>query len=231
MKTLYKFTDKLGDKEYAFALKKPSRSEMEEIEIFSAAILSKMMNMGVQTRAAVDKYYADNTDGAMSNDDEKEVIKLKKELIEKEEKLITTSGDDDISKDKKVSLMLEIHEITEKIRNYNQLYSAIYENTAEVKARNKTIDFCFLNFSCIDEQPAFSCDEEDFTKRMVEQFEIYDSKRDEDEFWADNFDKMIFLFTLWYLNAAETEEEFDGYFQAHFGKEIEEIEETPEEEE
>ena len=65
------------------------RSEMEDLEIFQAAIKSKLMNMGVQTRAAVDKYYMDNCDGAMTKGDEYEITKLRQKLVQKEEELLT----------------------------------------------------------------------------------------------------------------------------------------------
>lgn len=230
MKELYKFTDKLGEVEHTFTLKKPSRTEMEEIEIFYAAMLSKLMNQGVQTRAAVDKYYADNTKGAMTKEDEKEIIRLRRELLVKEEELITSATD----KEKRLGLYQEVSDITEKIRNYNSYYSGIYDNTAENKARDKTIDFCFLNFSYLDDKKLFESDKEDYSKRMIEQFEKFEEYRDGEngEFYATNFDKLVFLFTIWYLGAANTHEEFDQLLTAHYGEPEEEVvEETPEDSE
>jgi len=215
MKKLYEFKDKLGDKEITFVLKRPTRSENEEIEIFSAAMLSKLMNMGVQTRAAVDKYYADNTDGAMSKEDEKEYFNLQKELVAKEEELIKSATDEE----KRKSIYVDVVEIQEKIRNFTTRYSEIYDNTAEVKTRDKTIDFCLLNYSYNGEVKLFPCDEEDFSKRMKVQYDKFEEYQDGEDglFWSANFDKLIFLFTLWRLGAANTHDEFDGFFRTHFG--------------
>lgn len=216
MKKLYEFKDKLGDKEITFVLKKPTRSDMDEVQIFGAAMLSKLMNMGVQTRAAVDKYYADNTDGAMTKEDEKEYFNLRKDLVTKEEELIKSSTNEK----KRLDLYVEVVDIQEKIRNFTTRYSEIYDNTAEIMTRDKTIDFCFLNYSYNGEDQLFPCDEEDFGKRVVVQYEKFEEYQDGDDglFWSANFDKLIFLFTLWRLGAAETHEEFDGFFQTHFGE-------------
>ena len=218
MKKLYTFKGKIGDKIHDFGLKKPTRTEAEDVEIFSAAILSKFMARGVQTRAAVDKYYEDNCDGVMTKDDEKKVIKLRQELLQKEDELLSNVGDK--NKEKRIELYNEITELTEKIRNFNEYYSSIYDNTAEIKARNKAIDYCFLNFSLIDDALLFPVDEDNDQKRMLEQFDLMEEKS-EDEQWQEVFDKLIFLFTIWFMGAAETEKEFDQFYERHFGKEIE----------
>ena len=227
MKKLYTFKGKIGEETFDFGLQKPNRTQMEDVEIFYSAILSKYMSRGVQTRAAVDKYYADNCDGAMTKDDEKEVIKLRQKLLEKEDELLSNVGDK--NKEKRIELYTEITELTEKIRNFNEYYSTIYDNTAEIKARNKAIDYCFLNFSIVDDKNLFQSDEEDDQKRMLEQFDEMEEKQSSDngENWREVFDKLLFLFTLWYMGAAETEEDFDQYYSSNFGKDIEkEIEEA-----
>ena len=217
MKKLYSFKGKIGDQTFDFGLKKPSRTEMEDIDIFYSAILSKLMSQGVQTKAAVDKYYADNVGGAMTKDDEKEVVKLRRDLIKKENELIEKS----IKQEDKLKLYSEITELAEKIRTFNEYYAPIYDNTAEIKSRNKTIDFEFLNFSLIGDEPLFNSETDDPQKRMLEQFDIMEGKIEESEDWQLIFDKLIFLFTLWHMGVAETEKDFDDFIQEHFGKEIE----------
>jgi hypothetical protein len=224
MKKLYTFKGKIGEDVHEFGLKKPNRTEVEDIEIFYSAMLSRFMSRGVQTRAAVDKYYADNCDGAMTKDDEKTVYKLRQQLAEKEDELISSVGKE--KKDERVRLYTEIMELTEKIRNFNEYYSSIYDNTAEIKSRNKTIDYCFLNFSLIGEDSLFKSDEDDDQKRMIEQFDQMEKKDSEE--WREIFNKLLFLFTIWYLGAAETKEEFDVYYQTHFGSDLEKEEEKEE---
>lgn len=221
MKEIYSFKEKLGEKEYNIILKKPSRVESEEIEIFHAAIMSAYMNAGVQTIASVDKYYSDNVGGPMPKTDEKELIELRRQLYKKEEELIkATIGEED-----KMKLYQEIVDLNEKIRSFNSYYSQIYENTAETKARNKTIDFCLLNFSYYQEgdgeiKKLFPSKEENPRKRMIKQFEEYEKLEEGEngEFWSKAIDKLIFGFTIWYLNAAENREDFDTLFKGSFTK-------------
>jgi len=222
MKKLYTFKGKIGEETFDFGLKKPNRSEMEDLEIFQAAVKSKLMNMGVQTRAAVDKYYMDNCDGAMTKSDESEITKLRQKLVGKEEELLTSAGDE--NKDNRIKLYNEITQLSEKIRNFNEYYSAIYDDTVEIKARNKSIDYSFLNFSLIGDANLFNSDNDNPQKRMIEQFEMMEKKQDgkNGEEWSDIFNKLTFLFTLWFMGVADTENEFDKIFKDNFNKEIEE---------
>lgn len=225
MKKLYWFKDKIGEEVFEFGIKKPTRTEVEELDIFHSAIFSKYMQMGVQTRAAVDKYYLDNCEGALTKEDSKEMFRLREELSKKSEELYRASGEKE--GDKRVALYQEIADISEKIRKYNEYYSHIYDNTAENKARNKTIDFAFLNLSVVGEKLIFEVDEENPQKRMVEQYKKMEESTDGENGsdWRLVYDKLIFLFTLWYMDVAETFEEFDAFFREHYGSEVEKKEE------
>jgi hypothetical protein len=177
------------------------------------------MSQGVQTRAAVDKYYADNVGGAMTKDDEKEVVKLRRKLIEKENQLVEKA----IKQEDKLKLYSEIVELQEEIRKFNEYYAPIYDNTAEIKARNKTIDYEFLNFSAVDDKLLFESETEDPQKRMLEQFDLMEEKLESEQKddWREIFDKLLFLFTIWHMGVAETFEDFDQFYVEHFGKKIE----------
>lgn len=224
MKEIYSFKEKKDDKEYTIILKKPSRTETEEIDIFHAAIMSTYMNAGVQTRASVDKYYSDNVGGPMPKSDERDLIELRKKLYQKEEELIKAA----INEKDKMELYKEIMDINEEIRSFNSYYSQIYENTAEIKARNKTIDFCLLNFSYYKEcegeiKKLFPGEEENPRKRMIKQFEEFEKLEDgeDSKFWRPIIDKLIFGFTIWFLEAAQTREDFDSLYRGSFQREDE----------
>ena len=227
MKKLFSFKEKNKDKDYEFTLKQPNRTEREEMEIYYAAMLSKLMNMGVQTKASVDKYYADNSDTALPKKDQTYYFNLQKELAESQEKLIREKS----NSEKKFELYAKIVQIQEDMRKFTSYYSAIYDNTAEIKARDKTVDFCMLNYSYLDGNPIFDADEEDFQKRAISQYEKVDDLRggDESEFWSSVIDRFVFLFTIWYLDLAQTEEEFQSYYDSYFKEEQEPLEEAEEE--
>lgn len=219
MKELYSFKDRNGEEEYTFILKKPTRTESDEVDIFHAAIMSAYMNAGVQTKASVDKYYADNVGGAMPKAEEKELMLLRKKLFEKDEQLLKKA----INSEDKSELYQDILKINEELRSFSSYYGQIYENTAEVKARNKTIDFCLLNFSYFQKgkgepQKLFPSDIENPQKRMVKQLEILDDleERDDADFWSRNIDKLLFGYTVWFLRAARTREEFETLFAGSF---------------
>ena len=181
MKKLFSFKDKNNEKEYEFTLKQPNRTEREEIEIYYAAMLSKLMNMGVQTKASVDKYYADNSDTAVPKKDQSYYFNLQKDLAQYQEDLIREKS----NSDKKFEIYAKIVQTQEDMRKFTSYYSAIYDNTAEVKARDKTVDFCMLNYSYSNEQELFPEEEEDFQKRAILQYEQIDKLREgeDSEFW------------------------------------------------
>lgn len=223
MKELFSFKVKNGEEEYRFILKKPTRTEAEEVEIFNASTLSYLMNAGVQTRAAVDKYYLDNSDGVMPKQDEKQIIKLRKELALKEEQLLQSSLKD---KDVKENLLQEIYDISDKIRSYNSYYSEIYDNTAEIKARNKTIDYCLLHFSYLQKgkgpvEPLFEGDDDNLKERVNLKYASYDAvlEKEDAAFYKRNIDKLIFLFTLWYMDAADKAKDFEKLLNENFTRE------------
>jgi len=214
MKKLFSFKDKNNEKEYEFALKQPNRTEREEIEIYYAAMLSKLMNMGVQTKASVDKYYADNSDTAVPKKDQSYYFNLQKDLAQYQEDLIREKS----NSDKKFEIYAKIVQTQEDMRKFTSYYSAIYDNTAEVKARDKTVDFCMLNYSYSNEQELFPEEEEDFQKRAILQYEQIDKLREgeDSEFWNSVIDRFVFLFTIWYLDLAQTDEEFKSYYDSYF---------------
>jgi hypothetical protein len=214
MKKLFSFKDKNNEKEYEFTLKQPNRTEREEIEIYYAAMLSKLMNMGVQTKASVDKYYADNSDTAVPKKDQSYYFNLQKDLAQYQEDLIREKS----SSDKKFEIYAKIVQIQEDMRKFTSYYSAIYDNTAEVKARDKTVDFCMLNYSYSNDQELFPEEEEDFQKRAILQYQQIDKLREgeDSEFWNSVIDRFVFLFTIWYLDLAQTDEEFKSYYDSYF---------------
>lgn len=214
MKKLFSFKDKNNEKEYEFTLKQPNRTEREEIEIYYAAMLSKLMNMGVQTKASVDKYYADNSDTAVPKKDQSYYFNLQKDLAQYQEDLIREKS----NSDKKFEIYAKIVQTQEDMRKFTSYYSAIYDNTAEVKARDKTVDFCMLNYSYSNEQELFPEEEEDFQKRAILQYEQIDKLREgeDSEFWNSVIDRFVFLFTIWYLDLAQTDEEFKSYYDSYF---------------
>ena len=228
MKQMFSFKDKLNGEEIEFSLVRPNRSEKEDIEIYYASMLSKLMNMGVQTKASVDKYYSDNGDSALPKKDQSYYYDLQKKLASYQEEIIRVGNDTD----KKLELYIKISEAQENMRKFTSYYSVIYDNTAEVKARDKTIDFCMLNFSCKNGEKLFDVEEEDFQKRAIKQYELLDDLKsgEDSDFWDSVVDRLVFMFTIWYMDLANEEKEFKTYYESYFQSKVLNPEEPEEEE-
>jgi len=93
--------------------------------------------------------------------------------------------------------------------------NSLFQNTAEVRAQNKTIFWLLLFLTYIQEdesvapKPFFNSVSSDYEEAFKEKRDDYDKKMEE----ADNFnfqvtDKMSFFLGLWYLGRISTKEDF-----------------------
>lgn len=157
MKEIYSFKKTKGEGEnsviYEFIMKKLSRSDKDDIDTQYATYLSKMIQAGILTKAAMIQY-DESTGGKLSKDNAKYIQELYTDIAERTKQLTRIELENTGEKSDKVkeeirSLNEEIGIIQRSIIDFESFHSSIFDNSAEVKARNKTIEFCVLNYSYI----------------------------------------------------------------------------------
>jgi len=194
-------------------VKKPSRSLFDEAELFYGVTLSEGIKSGLLTRPLLAKRI--NNDGGIFSDEEQveysssyvKLFELQNDfqrisMIEKNQR---TQEDESQMK----LIMEQIEETREKIQNFEITQSNLFEQTAENRARNKTIIWWLLNLSYIENSGELKCLFGDGSYKQ--KLEVYDDIEDQNlEFEKRVIQKLVYLISFWYMGRASSKEEFDN---------------------
>lgn len=195
------------------AIKKPTRSLFDEAELFYGVRLSEGIKAGLLTRALLAKRF-NNDGGVLSDEEQKEYNNLYLQLFNlqtdfqklsiKEEGIRTEE-----EKNKLQKVIYDMNTAREQLQKYEMAQANLFEQTAENRARNKTIMWWVLQLSLI----------EDADKKFKELFNSgsYDSKLEKyDEIEEGEagiekiaLGKLLYLISFWYIGRAATQEEFE----------------------
>jgi hypothetical protein len=216
-KFLYKFEVGSGDDKQVFGIAKPSRRQKEDGEVFFAAQTSKFVKAGILPKAAWSTVISNG--GGSISDQEREVygnllislrdksFELQKLLVKKESNL------DDAEAEKKIDeLTIELSDIKNELQAFENSQASIFENTAEAKARNKTI----MWWVCKLAKQVKNGVAEDILKGSDydEKLDYYDSLEDDEEKNESILyvlRRLTYLITLWFLGRISTEKDFEIY--------------------
>jgi hypothetical protein len=197
-----------------FFIKRPNRSLFDEAELFYGVRLSEGIKAGLLTRALLAKRFT-NDGGIFSEIDKEEYTRLYLKLFQLQNDFQRLSIKDDkneIEKSEYESLIKEITEVREKIQDYEFAQASLFDQTAENRARNKTIMFWVLNL-CYEQgedglsKPIFG--EGSFEDKLKEYDRLEETA---DTFFEKLCQKLVLLISFWYMGRAATQEEFEKLF-------------------
>lgn len=200
------------------AIKKPTRSLFDEAELFYGVRLSEGIKAGLLTRALLAKRF-NNDGGVLSEEEQKEYNDLYNKFFNlqtdfqklslKQESLRTDEEKAELSK-----VIEEMTEAREMIQKYEMAQANLFEQTAENRARNKTIMWWVLQLSLIESE----------NKELKELFGegSYEDKLkkyddiEESELGLEKIalQKLLYLISFWYIGRAATQEEFSKLLDA-----------------
>ena len=212
-KWYYEFsvTDKTGAQTKKYAILKPNRKIREDGELFFASETSRFAKAGVLPRAAWNTILS-NGGGTISDSERESYGKLladyRTNSFELQSILIKSDGSRSEDENKRIEeLLVKIEEIKRNIQSFESEQINIFENTAEAKARNRTILWWMLQLSFVENSgsyvPVF--DGESFYDKLDKYDEINDSDNEELSFTVQ---RLTYLVTLWFLGRAEKTEDF-----------------------
>lgn len=216
-------------------LKKPSRVLTEEGDMFYSLTISQLVKKGYLTKAMLAKQYGD-VGGYLTDEQKKHYGELYIKLYDSQmelEKLQVIGRDNFTEKEeqKEKKLKREVAEAKAALINFESAQSSLFDHTADVIARNKTIVWYALHLTNIQEG-------EDDNAETYEMFKgkTYEEKYDEyirldeeeDEIYSKAISKLSTALTLWYLGNGNNQETIDAAIQ-NIEKEVEEIEGEDEE--
>ena len=199
--------------DHTFIVKKPNRALYDEAELFYGVKLSEGIKAGLLTRALLAKRF--NNDGGVLSDIEKDKFSnMYLSLFEKQSELqaIEMKSEKertDEEKKRREELIDDLNKSREEVQEFEMSQASLFDQTAENRARNKTILWWVVNLSYkkVSEdkfEPVFKGDS--FDEKIAE-YDKYEEK--EEDFWDDMLKKLSYVVSFWYITKADSKEELD----------------------
>jgi len=196
-----------------FFIKKPTRALFEEAELFYAVRLSEGIKAGLLTRSLLAKRYS-NDGGALSEVEKEQYSESYVKLFQKQNEFQQLSIKDKSERTKDEQehfekLTTEIVKLRTDLQDFEIAQASLFDQTAESRARNKTILWWILNLSyMIDKEGKETCifGEGSFDEKLA----LYDSFEESADDWMKGvIKKFAFYVSFWYMGRASTQEEFE----------------------
>jgi hypothetical protein len=196
-----------------FFLKRPTRKLFDEAELFYGVKLSEGIKAGLLTRALLSKRFA-NDGGILSDTEKEEFGQLYSDLFDKQVELQTLNLK---TTEERTAEETEQHaEVTaflsnarKRIQEFEMNQSSLYDQTAENRARNKTILWWVLFLAYYveagtdKELPFF--EEGDYTERLTKYDDI---EENEEDFALETINKFFYYVSFWYVSKTSDPEQF-----------------------
>tara|TARA_R100001015_G_C4600242_1_gene155214 strand:+ start:67 stop:930 length:864 start_codon:yes stop_codon:yes gene_type:complete len=193
-------------------LRKPNRSLYDEAELFYGVRLSEGIKAGLLTRALLAKRFS-NDGGILSDDDKNKYADLYLKLydIQLEHDRLAQLGSKKRTKtqEKKLAeLQGDLAVIKKELTDFEMAQSSLFEQTAENRARNKTILWWTLHLGYLSDEddkmtPVFA------GETYEEKLAIYDEMEESsEEFTEELLSKLLYYVSFWYVGKVNSEDEF-----------------------
>jgi hypothetical protein len=210
-KYLYSFeaTDAASVKR-KFCILKPTRKMKENGELFYASKLSQFISAGVLPKIVWDKIFKDNG-GIISEVDQKEYSDLFVEFSEFRNSVdnLSVKSEKERTEDEKNQIEFfegQLIRVRKRMQEMEMAQVNAFENTAEAKARNRTIVWWAANLAAEENKGIVELLLG--SGQIEDRLDIYDSIIENDKFLTDCFSRINYLVTVWYLGSASSFEDF-----------------------
>ena len=196
-----------------FFLKKPTRSMFDEAELYFGVKLSEGIKAGMLTRAMLAKRF-DNDGGVLSDADKEQYSGLYFTLFEVQNQItrlqLTPEAErTDQEKEEYNEAVRAMIGLKAQIQEFETAQASFFDQTAENRARNKTITWWVLHLAHEtkengDEIPFFG------NGNVDDRLSVYDGFEEEGEEFNDSVIKNFSYYTsFWYVGRAKTQEDFE----------------------
>ena len=196
-----------------FAIRKPTRKLFDEADLFYSVKLSEGIKAGLLTRTLLEKRF-ENDGGIFSEGDKDRYFELYRLVFEKENELQQAALNlknlpEDQKNDKLATLYTELTLVKRDLQEYETLYSSLFEQTAENRAKNATIMWwvLFLGYYKNEESQEYvSLFDGNNYDDKISSYDLYEEA--DDSFWIEAIKKTIYFVSFWYSGNGKTEEDF-----------------------
>jgi hypothetical protein len=221
-----------------FAIRKPNRRMYEDADLFYGIKLSDGIKRGLMTKTLLSKRFI-NDGGTMSEAEKDDYASAYEELTDSENKIqrLQINLEKLPEKEKSTKLREELKKALElrySLQNIENEQSSLFDQTAENRAKNKTILWWVLYLSYMEKGDSFIPVFGEADSTYEEKIEKYDEYEDEDDlFWNESIRKLAYYISFWESGQVESEEDFksvDNMFSSSASEEEEGVNEDEEEE-
>jgi hypothetical protein len=195
------------------AIKKPTRSLFDEAELFYGVRLSEGIKAGLLTRALLAKRF-NNDGGVLSDEEQKEYNDLYLEFFNLQTEFQRLSIKEEAirteEEKKQIQNVIEKMNLSrERLQRYEMAQANLFEQTAENRARNKTIMWWVLQLSLIqgdDKKFKELFQDGSYEDKLKRYDEIEESESGVEKIAIQ---KLLYLISFWYIGRAASQEEFE----------------------
>jgi len=195
------------------AIKKPTRSLFDEAELFYGVRLSEGIKAGLLTRALLAKRF-NNDGGVLSDEEQKEYNELYLEFFNLQSEFQKLSIKEesirnDEEKENLKAVVVKMNDARERLQKYEMAQANLFEQTAENRARNKTIMWWVLQLSLIqgdDKKLKELFQDGTYEDKLKKYDEIEESESDIEKIAIQ---KLLYLISFWYIGRAASQDEFE----------------------
>lgn len=199
-------------------LRKPTRTQVEDGDMFYSIWLNKFIKMGLLTRAMLAKKQVD-LGGVLNENDKMNYAKLYLQLFEKQQNVIRYSAKDpdNMSNDEKERLQSAVSSlavIRKQLADFEAAQASVFDHTADVKARNKTITWFLLHLATYikgdEDEDADSYSMfggTDFEERYLS---YQEADEEQDPLFVKTIDRLSTIATIWYMSGVQEQDEFEN---------------------
>jgi hypothetical protein len=199
---------------HKYIVKKPSRAQGDDCELFRAATESEYIKRGILPAALIEKRLLN--DGDIYTEQQKtRYEELNKNFVTKKteyDELLKVVEAERTEEQKKniENKIKELAAIIDEIQVLKNVGSSLYNRSAEVLARNRATLWLTLMLSYEEKDgktiPVFG--DGDFEKKLA----AYDKfEEEEDEYVYDLIQTLSLISSMWYMGRASTKEDFDAF--------------------
>jgi len=207
-------------KPFKIAVLKPDRKKFKEAEIFYAKTLSHYLKEGLLPYSLVSKRYM-NDGGPLSDDEKKFINTLREKYAEIQEEYFSMPSElTEAQGKRRAEILLEMTDINKILNEIQNNYAELFDNTAESKSKNDTIEWWILNLSCADEDGKgvkLFYGEEDFSSKMKK---LEDNEAKDDPFLNEVIKKLSYFISFWYASKSQLKEEDFKSAEEHYKQNV-----------
>jgi hypothetical protein len=197
---------------HKFFLRKPTRSMYDDAELFYGVRLAEGVKAGLLNHALLAKRY--NNDGGIYSEDQKDdfantYFELLHDQTEYQQLAIKGEERDEKENGEFEELEKTLSLNRRKLQAYEAEKSSLFDQTAETRARNKTVFWWVLALSHLENEdgstgPVFG--KGSFDEMLVE----YDKMEESDDpYFEELIQRLVYYVSFWYSGRAVTPEDFD----------------------